>query len=342
MTHPPSRDGTDGVLESAFQKSIAPKLLSPKGGGPDSHEGPESTSQGSQVRILHRPLRQPPPPIGGVEVRRGMPNAEYHADASAFSKSQYWCHANDGPAAFYERYIARSIPAHASASLSHGTLLHGWFEEGDSFWQGVIAPPERTLTAGGAIGKEAKKWHAENCPDATLVSPSEMAQLRAEVAALQADPAVADILDNRQEAEVSIWFDIDDFPTRCRPDLLASVDGQTRIIDLKTTRQTNLVKNWWRAVMDYGYHMQDYLYQRGGEAMGLDPMPLVFVVVSTSPPHEVLVCTLPPALSALGGTTLHESIADIRLRMETACWLPDHAGEVMELPVPAHVMGGLR
>lgn len=270
-----------------------------------------------------------------------MPNREYHEDSRAFSKSAFWCHANDGPVAFYERYIARSIPSHASASLSHGTLLHGWFEEGDAFWQGVVAPPEDTLTASGAIGKEAKKWHADNCPDATLVSPSEMAQLRAEVAALQADPAVADILDNRQEAEVSIWFDVDDFPTRCRPDLLAGIDGQTRIIDLKTTRQTNLVKNWWRAVMDYGYHMQDYLYQRGGEAMGLDPMPLIFVVVSTSPPHEVLVCTLPPALSSLGGKTLHESIADIRLRMETACWVPDHAGEVMELPVPAYVIGGL-
>jgi hypothetical protein len=302
---------------------------------------PNSTSQGSQVRILYRPLRSPPPPIAGVEVVRGMPNDEYHADERAFSKSQYWCHANDGPEAFFQRHICRSLPASASASLSHGTLLHGWFENGDAFWQGVVCPPEARLTGTGGIGKAAHEWHAAECPEATLVSPAELAQLRAEAAALEADPAVADILASRQDAEVSIWFNIDDFPTRCRPDLMAEVDGVTRIVDLKTTRQTGLLKNWWRAVMDYGYHMQDYLYMRGGEAMGLEPLPLIFCVVSTTPPHEVLVCTLPPALTAAGGRSLHESIADIRLRMETACWVPDHAGEVMELPVPQRVIGGL-
>lgn len=316
--------------------SIAPELVGPHEGGPDS------TSQGSEVRVLYRPLRTPPPPIRGVEVVRGMPNAQYHADERAFSKSQLWCLKNDGPAAFYERYIARTLQGHASTALSHGTLLHGWFEEGDAFWQGAATPPEDRLTPSGGLGKAAKEWHAENCPDATLVSPAEMAQLRAEVAALLADPAVADILDHRVEAETSIWFDLDDFPCRVRPDLIAEVDGTKRVIDLKTTRQSNLVQNWWRAVMDYGYHAQDYLYQRGAEAMGLDPLPLIFVVVSTSPPHEVLCCTLPPALTSFGGKCIHESIAEVRLRMETACWVPDHAGEVMELPVPAHVMGGLR
>lgn len=314
--------------------SIGPGLIA-------THEGgPGSTSQGSQVRVLYRPLRQPPPPLGEVVVRRGMPNAEYHADTSAYSKSPLWCLVNDGPEAFHARYVERSVHAEPSASMSHGTLLHGWFEHGDAFWQAAITPPASTLTGGGAIGKAAKEWHAQNCPDATLVSPSEMAQLRAEVAALEADPAVADILKNRVEAEVSVWFDVDDFPCRCRPDLIAEVNGEQRVIDLKTTRETNLLKNWWRSVTSFGYHAQDYLYQRGAEAMGLRPLPLIFVVVSTTPPHEVLVCTLPPALTSLGGKRIHEAIAELRLRLSTDCWVRDHAGEVLELPVPEFVYGG--
>lgn len=311
-----------------------------------------STSQGSQVRILYRPVQPSPPaqvvggegvlpaslpPLVASEVARGESNAEYHACNRTVSKSGFWCFHSQGPAAFRDRYVDRVAHPEQSASLSHGTLLHSWLETGDEFWQGVVAPPSGTVTATGRLGKDAYAWHAETCPDLTLVSPAELAQLRLEVEALQSDPAVADILAGREDAEVSCRFNVEDFPCRCRPDLISN----GRVVDLKTTKETNLSRSWWRAVMNYGYHMQDALYQTGAEAcLGLEPRPLIFLVVSTQPPHEVMVCTLPPRLCAVGHTALSQTIAEVRLRLDTACWLPNHSGEITELEIPSHVYGG--
>lgn len=293
-----------------------------------AEEGTSSTSWGSQVRVLYRPL-------GRVVVRRGESNPDYHSCPVTLSKSAFWVHHSEGPAAFYARFIARTAPPMESASLSHGTLLHLWLELGDAFWQAVVAPPESTLTATGSIGKEAKAWAAENAPSSQLVSPKEMAQLRAEIASIQANPAAAELIasDRIADREVSIRWDIDEFPVRCRPDVL-TVDGL--IVDLKTTKEIGLFKNWWRAVKTFGYHAQDWLYQRGVEAMGIEPKPIHFLVVSTTPPHECLVCTLPPAFTSKGGEAIRSSIADIRLRLDLDCWVPDQHGEVVELPVPAH------
>lgn len=285
-----------------------------------------STSWGSQVRVLYRPL-------GAVVVRRGESNSDYHGCPVTVSKSGYWCHHSDGAAAFHARYIARTAPPYESAALSHGTLLHLWLELGDAFWQEVVAPPDELLTATQAIGKEAKAWAAENAPNAQLVSPKELRQLRAEVRSIEENRAAAGLIDPDRVAdrELSVRFNIDGFPSRCRPDVLTK-DGI--VVDLKTTRETGLYKNWWKAVLNYGYHAQDWLYQRGIEAMGLEPQPLHFIVVSTVPPHECLVCTLPPSLTSKGGEAIRSSIADIRLRLDLDCWVPDQHGEVVELPVP--------
>jgi hypothetical protein len=270
-----------------------------------------------------------------VVVGRGESNSDYHGCRETISKSGWWCHHTEGPAAFCSRFVARTAPPLESSALSHGTLLHLWLELGDAFWEAVVAPPEETLTAAGAIGKESKAWAAESAPNAQLVSPKELRQLRAEVASILANGAASDLIapDRIADRELSVRFNIDGFPTRCRPDVL-TVDGI--VVDLKTTKEIGLFKNYWRAVLNYGYHAQDWLYQRGIEAMGLEPRPLHFIVVSTVPPHECLVCTLPPSLTSKGGEIIRSSIADVRLRLDLDCWVPDQHGEVVELRFPGH------
>lgn len=293
-------------------------------------ESTSSTSWGSQVRVLYRPL-------GRVVVSRGEANADYHSCPVTLSKSGLWVHHSEGPAAFYQRFIARTAAPYESAALSHGTLLHSWLELGDAFWETVVAPPESTLTSAWAVGKEAKEWAKEHAPEAQLVSPKELAQLREEVRSILANPAAAELIapDRIADREVSIRMDIDGFPCRCRPDVM-TVDGI--VVDLKTTKETGLYRNWWKAVLNFGYHAQDWLYQRGVEAMGVEPVrPIHFVVVSTTPPHECLVCTLPPSLTNKGGAIIRSSIADIRLRLDLDCWVADQHGEVVELRFPAHV-----
>lgn len=284
-----------------------------------------------------------------MEVRRGESNHDYHTGPAraelerpdSISKSGFWDFYANGPAAFYERYIARSLPPVESASLSHGTLLHDWLEKGDElFWQGLIEAPKETLTPTGLLGKESRKYAAQHAPDKVLISPNEADQIRNEAAKLLGDPQFCELQEGRIESEVSVYFDVDDFPCRVRPDQVCLLNGQPRVVDLKTTREKGLLKNFHKSVLQYGYHAQDWLYQRGMEAMGYEPAPLIFVVVSTSQPHETLICTLPPALTDEGGRIIRNAIAEIRLRLDLDCWLPDQHGEIVELPIPAYALGG--
>ena len=292
-----------------------------------------STSWGSQVRVLYRPWG----PLAAEKVVRGLSNAKYHADPDTVSKSGFWLFHTEGPAAFHSHYVVRDAAKTESSALSHGTLLHDWLEQGsEEFWAGVAIAPSSTVTPTGLLGKQSREWARENAPDKKLISPNEADQLEKEIARLEGDPKFLELMDERQESEVSCFFNLDDFPCRTRPDLICG----GKVVDLKTTRETGLYRNFWKAVVRYGYHAQDYLYQQGMRLLGLDPKPLVFVVVSTAPAHETLICTLPPALTALGGEIIHTAIADIRLRIDLDCWLPDQHGEVVELPVPAHCLGG--
>ena len=292
---------------------------------------PSSTSWGSQVRVLHRPLPD------GSSISEGEGNADYHS-SPGWSKSQLWDHAKRGARYFYLRHVARALKSEESPALSHGTRLHRWLEVGDSLWDELVVPPADVLTDTGLIGKKALAWVAENAPGRDPVSAKEMAQLRYEAEAVMGHKAARRLIEAAVAHEVSArWKSPDGDLLRCRPDLVS----EEAWVDLKTTREEDILSSFWRSVTDYGYHAQDAHYQWGMEGLGMEARPLVFIVVSTAPSHDCCVVTLPPELVAEGRRRLLRSLADIRVRSDLDYWLPDQHGEVVELPVPAHVMRGI-
>jgi exodeoxyribonuclease VIII len=296
---------------------------------------PSSTSWGSQVRVLYRPYD------GTTTVEEAESNQDYHSSAG-WSKSQLWDFISRGPRYFYLRHVAKSIKPEESAALSHGTLLHRWFEVGESFWDELVVPPAKLLTDTGRVGKAAKEWLAEHAAGKSPVSQSELDQLRCEADAIMAHAAARDLIAAKLASEVSIrWLHEDGTLLRCRPDMISEDLLGPIVVDLKTTREADVLGSWWRSVMDYGYHAQDAHYQWGMEAVGMDARPLVFVVVSTVAPHDVAVVNLPSELVDSGRARMRSAIADIGVRMSIDCWMPEQHGEVVELPVPGHVLRNL-
>jgi exodeoxyribonuclease VIII len=162
-----------------------------------------------------------------------------------------------------------------------------------------------------------------------------MRQIRREIESIKSHRAAMELIESGIASEVSVrWRSIDGDNLRCRPDLCTD----NAWVDLKTTREADILSSFWKSVIDYGYHAQDAHYQSGMEALGMEPRPLIFVVVSTTSPHECHVVTLPQELVAEGRRLLTRTLADIRLRMDLDYWMPDQHGEVVQLPVPAHVM----
>jgi len=297
-----------------------------------ANTAPSSTSWWSQVRVLHRPL--PPTTV----LTEGEKNSDYHS-SKGWSKSQLWDHASRGPQYFYLRHVAKSIQPEQSSALSHGTRLHRWLEIGAGLFSEIVAPPEDTLTDTGLVGKKALAWAAENAsPSQEVVSPKELAQLRREISAIEGNRAAMELIESAVAHEVSVrWQSQEGDLLRCRPDLLT----EDSWVDLKTTRETDILSLFWKSVLDYGYHAQDAHYQWGMEAAGMEARPLFFIVVSTTFPHECHVVTLPKQLVDHGRQQLLRSLADIRLRMDLEYWMPDQHGEVTELSVPAYVLGRL-
>lgn len=274
-----------------------------------------------------------------VVVRRGEPNDVYHANETHRSCSKIKTFL-DSPLLYHKRYIAKTLPPLAGKALEHGTLLHRWFEEGDDFLELLVCPPPETLTATGLLGKEAEKWVKNHAPEgAVVVGPKERAQIIAEVEAIKAHADATELRSTICEREIGAYWETSDGDRlKCRFDALTS-DGI--VLDLKTTSEEDILAGFYQSVLRFRYHLQCAWYMRGMEAMGLEPKPLVFIVISTAPQHDCQVVTLPAEVIAAGQRLMDRALADLRLREDLDWWLPERHGEVVELPFPAHVLGRL-
>lgn len=296
---------------------------------------PERTGGVGTVGLEHheRPLHADTAPHA-VDIRHGEPIADYHSDSTYRSCSTVKTFL-DSPLLYHARHVTKTLPPMTSAALSHGTLLHAWLELGDDFLDTLVVPPESRLTSTGLIGKDAEKWAAEQGRAGQMIAPKEMAQLRAEIAALRSNPAVMETLEPVTAKEVSYrWVTADGHRLRCRADLVAPAYWA----DLKTTSETDILAGFYNSVLKFHYHLQDAWYRRGMEACGMEPAPLRFIVVSTSPTHDCQVVTLPDVVAAEGRRVMDHALAELRLREDLDWWTPDQHGEVVELPFPAHVL----
>jgi len=317
------------------------------GQGVDTAATPDATDP--QIVILgvagSSPVSHPTtPPIGSfsacvADVRRGESNDAYHRD-------RFWRNCSSAKTAldsiplYYARHVACSLPPFTNDAVEHGSLLHEWFEKGDPVLDTWAVPPEETLTPTGQVGKEAKKWaESEFGTDVQIVPPKLFRQIKAEIAAIKNTPPAMSLIERIVERELSVrWQTAEGDRLRCRFDALTS-DGI--VVDLKSTREADILRDFWKSVLDFKYHFSCAWYMRGMEACGMEPKPLQFIVVSTTLPHDCQVVTLPAALIAEGQRLMDKVLAELRLRESLDWWLPDTHGEVVELPFPAHVLRGI-
>ena len=255
----------------------------------------------------------------------------YHDDKSRISCSSFkdFLH---GPDYYHARHVEKTLPAPYSNSLSHGTLLHHWFETGDDSLSFAVSPPKETLTSTGNLCKKSREWAKENAQDGMLVSPKEKDQLAWEVSNLLKNRAFCEWREQIVLAEASIRFEgPEGIQMRTRFDAATEL----RWLDLKTTKETDILGGGFaKSVRTFGYDIQDAWYQMAMEACGLDPQPLVFIVVSTIPPHRTQCLTLPQDAVRKAKDVVLRGLADLRLRRELDWWLPDTTNETVEMSYP--------
>jgi hypothetical protein len=274
-----------------------------------------------------------------ADVRVGEPIGEYHGDKEYLSTSSLRDY-GEGLAYYCARHVYKTVQAPESDALSHGSKLHRWLEDLDDSLPWLAEVPASKCTATGGLGQTAQKWAKEHLPEESrqfLASPAEMAQLRREIAALR--EAYGSLLDSIVIGEVSLRWEqqLGDgraAKMRCRPDAVT----YDRLVDLKTTREKDPSRRFWKSILDYGYDLQDWVYQRGMEAYGMEPQPLLFLVVSTTT-YACQCGTIPQQLTRTAGVRALEALTDLTTRRELDWWHHDDHGDVVEFFVPESILG---
>ena len=256
--------------------------------------------------------------------------AHYHA-SYGISASRLRLFA-DSPYEYYQQVVLGLPGPPQSPQMSYGELLHSWHELGPTqFWGRVVVAPDSVLTAGGAFGKAALGWLADQGDDTIPMSKSDQHQIMAQTTQIFENSAAKKLILSASHKEFVVRWKSD-----CNTDMRSRIDGMAdgTMYDIKTTREQRPLTTWWRAVQSYRYDIQSVVYTDAGVSIGLVSQPLQFIVTSTVPPYACHVVTLPAGLLTTARTAVQRCLAEIRHRTEWNNWLPDDYGSVTELRCP--------
>lgn len=279
-------------------------------------------------------------PMGLV---KGMPFDEYHA-IEAFSATGM-------------RHLARSpwhfknrVPVTPTRPMLNGSLAHCAILEPQAMEQRYIVVPDdapkRPTEAQWNAKKSnessliAKEWwteFGERAAGKTIVRAEDFAITRAQLAAVAADPTLAELL-SRGYSEASVFW-IDE-PTgvycKARPDWVHPLDEKTVVLmDLKST-QDESPGGFGRTAARMGYQRQAAHYSAGFEqATGLKVERFVFGAVTSALPVLAVPLLLPPDFAEQGRDEVRELLELFARCQQTGVW-PGYGTGCLEMEIPAY------
>lgn len=307
----------------------------------DTNSAEGAINPSTEAPRLHKPgVAGSSPAAASVSLQFDEPITTYHSDREWWSKSQLWDLWANGPLYFHGRYISGSINSPFSDALKKGTYVHEWAEHCPEAWWGrVVEIPKASLGKDGRWTKATDEFYAATKaekPDAIVLSTEDIAAYREQFGQMLANPAFARLQEQTEHREFSIrGVDPDTgLNLRCRPDA-AAVDF---VWDIKTTKERQPLKTFWKSVVDYGYAMQAVLYLQLCRQAGIEAKKFIFLLTSTVPPYECHAVTLPEALLESARRDLRSACMDLKTRLLLDHWSPADEGQITELVVPSWIL----
>ena len=166
-----------------------------------------------------------------------------------------------------------------SRSMEIGTLIHSVVLEGRIDY--AVGPEVDRRTK---AGKEEWQAFCEDNLGKIIINKDEEAVVRGCFDACA--PLMEKCAFTCEDIEASMFWERDGVQCKGRPDLIATINGETCIVDLKTT---NDIRNFDSSFHRFRYDVQAAWYQYGlTESLGLKTAPgFWFLVVDTEAPHLV-------------------------------------------------------
>jgi exodeoxyribonuclease VIII len=196
-----------------------------------------------------------------------------------------------------------------SRSMELGTLIHSLVLEGRCDY--AVGPEVDRRTK---AGKEEWQLFCEENFGKTIVTREEAAVIDG---CLQScAPLMEHCAYDDDNIEISMFWKRDGVKCKGRPDMVATINSETCLVDLKTT---NDIRNFESAFYRFRYDVQAAWYQCGLKAaMDLDEVPgFWFLVVDTEAPHLAQFMRAGSEILANANAKIEEELAHFK-RCETA------------------------
>lgn len=182
-------------------------------------------------------------------------------------------------------------PFNGSPSADIGSVLHARFTGDDT----EVVPVD-AATWQGKAAKE--KWAEINAAGGYAILNSDLGAVDGMEAALRAHSVASELLVEASGGwEVSVFADVDGVPSKCRFDRLLDAGVG---VDVKTTKAGPGSYALTRAVIDYGYDLQQAHYEAVAAGAGIDLEAFRFVFVQNCEPFHVTVVDLDAAFLERG------------------------------------------
>jgi hypothetical protein len=268
-----------------------------------------------------------------------MTDQEYHAhaalsrsDLADFYNSRRWYEATHITNT-HERVVNSE-----KLCLKRGTSVHSLLLEPDDFQRRAVLIPKSALTSNGQRrGNKWDDWKEETLeanPDAILMLPDELAEVRAIAAAVEREiGSLLHASDVLREQPIFWTEDVDGVTVacRCKPDLLIETADGIVAVDVKTTRDESQRKFTY-AMRDLLYWLQDAHYTAGIEAEHGRPVTrFIFAAVRTTPHYPCRAYELSPATRADARAKRRELMQELQACIKSGDW--SDVGEGVVTPI---------
>lgn len=240
---------------------------------------------------------------------------------------------HDCPAKYEWR---KTHPRKTTPAQAFGTIVHTAVLEPHEFDQRYVAraKPDLRTKAGKARWAE---WLAEAEQLGREVVPLDDYDTATWMRdAVRSHPAASELLNMKGNREVSLRWDADGLPCKCRIDWLPT--DEPFIVDLKTCICSRPV-SFAYDVRKWGYHAQAFWYTEGEyacEAVAHDN-PLLreyrIIAVEKHPPYVVSVISLDVSTFLGGEDICTEALRTYKQCMESGRW-PGYSDDVEEISIP--------
>ena len=228
-------------------------------------------------------------------------------------------------------FEGREEPTVRPSYFTFGSAVHTGYLEPDKF-ENEYRPKPLEVDGKGPRTNHYKEWMGSQMGIEWMSAEDYDKALKVVEASLE-HPISGEMFKGEVTVEGSVFFKLNDVPCKARPDLVTTVGRGVDVLDLKTTTDAS-PSGFSKTVGNLGYHIQEWVYRKALNSIGLEVGRFIFLAVEKTAPFATASYTLNQEDVEMAGERVYEALDKYKRAKETDVW-EGYPRETTELFVPS-------